>query len=64
VNPEGSALRELAEVTEDDASLAWSPDGSQIFLYGSSGARLVDVASDNADLLPYIAGFGAISWLL
>ena len=63
VNRDGSGLRELAEVTEDDASLAWSPDDSQIFVYGSSGARMVDVATGNAEALPYIAGFGAISWL-
>ena len=63
VSRDGSGLRELADLSEDDASLAWSPDGSQIFVYGSSGARLVDVATGTIDVLRYIAGFGAVSWL-
>jgi hypothetical protein len=32
-------------------------------VYGSNGTRLVDTATGETDLLPYLAGFGAISWL-
>ena len=63
VNRDGSGLRQLAAVGADDASLAWSPDGSAIFVYGSTGARVVDANTGETDLLPYLAGFGAISWL-
>lgn len=63
VGRDGSGLRRLAPVGADDGSLAWSPDGSQIFVYGSTGARLVEVPSGETALMTYLAGFGAISWL-
>jgi hypothetical protein len=50
-------------VGADDASLAWSPDGSQIFVYGTTGSRLVEVATGQTTPLPYLAGFGAVAWL-
>jgi hypothetical protein len=63
VGRDGSGVHRLAGVGADDASLAWSPDGSEIFVYGSTGARLVNVATGEATLLGYLAGFGAIAWL-
>jgi Tol biopolymer transport system component len=63
VQRDGSGLRQLAAVGADDASLAWSPDGAQLFVYGSTGARLVDANTGETDMLPYLAGFGAIAWL-
>jgi WD40-like Beta Propeller Repeat len=63
VQRDGSGLRQLAAVGADDASLSWSPDGAQLFVYGSTGARLVDATTGETDLLPYLAGFGAIAWL-
>ena len=63
VGSDGLGMHRLANVGADDASLAWSPDGSEIFVYGSAGARLVEVASGEATLMSYLAGFGAISWL-
>jgi Tol biopolymer transport system component len=63
VNGDGSGLRQLAPVGADDASVSWSPDGTTLFVYGSTGARLVDAATGETDLLPYLAGFGATSWL-
>jgi hypothetical protein len=63
VNRDGSGLRQLAAVGADDASLAWSPDASQLFVYGSTGARLVTATSGETELLSHLTGFGAISWL-
>jgi hypothetical protein len=63
VERDGSGLRKLAAVGADDGSLTWSPDGSEIFVYGTTGARLVEVPSGQTTLLPYLAGFGAIAWL-
>jgi Tol biopolymer transport system component len=63
VQRDGSGLRRLAAVGADDASLAWSPDGSQIFVYGTTGSRLVEVATGQTTPLPYLAGFGAVAWL-
>jgi hypothetical protein len=53
----------IAAVGPDGASVAWSPDEAELFVYGSTGARLVDATTGETDLLPYLAGFGAIAWL-
>jgi hypothetical protein len=63
VGRDGLGMHRLANVGADYASLAWSPDGSEIFVYGSTGARLVEVANGETKLMSYLAGFGAISWL-
>jgi Tol biopolymer transport system component len=63
VNVDGSAPRRLAELGADDGSIAWSPDGSQLFVYGGTGSFLVDAASGAVTPLPYITGYGATAWL-
>ena len=63
VGRDGSGLHQVAPVGADDASVAWSPDGSQLFVYGSTGARLVDASTGETQLLTFLAGFGAIAWL-
>lgn len=63
VQRDGSGLHQLAAVGADDASLAWSPDGTELMVYGSTGARIVDSATGATDVLTFLAGFGAIAWL-
>jgi Tol biopolymer transport system component len=63
VNVDGSATRRLAALAADDGMLAWSPDGSQIFVYGGLGSFLVEVATAEVTPLGYVAGYGAGAWL-
>lgn len=63
IGVDGSGLRRLAMVGADDASLAWSPDGLRIFVYGDSGSFLVLTANGAVTSLPRIVGDGAISWI-
>jgi dipeptidyl aminopeptidase/acylaminoacyl peptidase len=42
INSDGSGLRRLAHVESDDGSVSWSPNGTQLFVYGGTGAHLVD----------------------
>jgi Tol biopolymer transport system component len=63
VDSDGSGAHELAQVEADDASVAWSPDGSSLLVYGGSGSYLVDAGSGEVQSLPYLAGFGSIAWL-
>jgi hypothetical protein len=60
---DGSNAHELAQVEGDDASVAWSPDGSQLLVYGGGGSYLVDVDSGNFQVLAYLVGYGSIAWL-
>jgi len=63
IDPHGGEPRQLAALGADDPSLAWSPDGQQVFVYSGSGSVLIDVASGEVDHLDYLAGYGAIAWL-
>jgi Tol biopolymer transport system component len=63
VNADGSAPRLLAEIGADDGSIAWSPDGSELFVYGGTGSFLVDATTGAVTRLPYISGYGATAWL-
>jgi WD40-like Beta Propeller Repeat len=63
VNADGTNLRQIPDVIDDDPSVAWSPDGSQLLVYGGWGSFVVDMASGNAEALPYLAGYGSIAWL-
>jgi Tol biopolymer transport system component len=63
VAPDGSGAHELAQVEGDDASVAWSPDGSELLVYGGGGSYLVDAGSGTFQVLPYLVGYGSIAWL-
>ena len=42
---DGSDLRRLTELGEDDASVAWAPDGRWLAFQGLGGLYLVEYAS-------------------
>jgi hypothetical protein len=63
VGGDGSGARELAAVGADDGSVAWSPDGASLLVYGGGGGFLVDASSGNSQTLGYLAGYGSIAWL-
>jgi dipeptidyl aminopeptidase/acylaminoacyl peptidase len=60
---DGSDPRLLAAIGADDPSLAWSPDGTQLFAYAGTGSSIVEVASGDVTSLPYIVGYGGTVWL-
>ncbi len=63
VDADGSNLRQVPDVMNDDASLARSPDGTRLLVYGGWGTGLVDLAQGTSDLLPFLPGYGAVAWL-
>lgn len=62
VDASGANLRRLALLTEDDAAVAWSPDGRWIAVSGLSGLRLVSVADGTVRQTSTIGSYGAIDW--
>ena len=63
VSADGSGVRRLAELGGDDATVAWSPDGGQLFVYGGTGSFLVDASTGEVTPIPYVAGYGGVAWL-
>lgn len=63
VGRDGSNAHELADVEGDDASVAWSPDGSELLIYGGGGGYLVEAGSGTFQMLSYLVGYGSIAWL-
>jgi hypothetical protein len=63
VNADGTNLHQIQDVVDDDPSVAWSPDGSQLLIYGGWGSFLVDTTSGNAAAYPYVVGYGSVGWL-
>jgi Tol biopolymer transport system component len=61
VRPDGRDLR-LVLPAEDDPSLAWSPDGSGVAIYGGRGLGLLSPSGEMRMLKDEIIGFGAIDW--
>jgi Tol biopolymer transport system component len=63
VEADGTDLRQVPDVVNDDPSVTWSPDGGQLLIYGGWGSFLVDLASDETTSLPFVAGYGSVAWL-
>jgi Tol biopolymer transport system component len=53
----------LGQLGADDGSVAWSPDGAGLFVYGGAGSFIVDANTAEVTPLSYIAGYGTTSWV-
>ncbi|HEY2595602.1 MAG TPA: hypothetical protein VGK33_17050 [Chloroflexota bacterium] len=54
---------QLAPLGADDGTVAWSPDGAQLFVYGGTGSFIVDANSAEVTPLSFVSGYGATSWV-
>ena len=62
VRSDGADLRRLTELGEDDAAIAWSPDGQWLALQGMRGVYVVERASRRVIRLSDGADQGRIDW--
>jgi Tol biopolymer transport system component len=63
VDADGSHRQPVPEILADDPSVAWSPDGAQLLIYGGYVSYLVNVGTGEALPLPALTGYGAAAWL-
>ena len=62
IRRDGTGLRRLTDLAEDDPSVAWSPEGRWVAFQGGSGIHVVDVATTALYLLSETVGFGGMDW--
>jgi Tol biopolymer transport system component len=59
---DGSGLRRLTELAEDDPSVTYSPDGRWLAFQGGSGVYLVDATTTALYHISDAVGFGGMDW--
>jgi Tol biopolymer transport system component len=62
VRPDGTDLRRLTSFFDDDASIAWSPDGRWLVVYASEATQAVSADGSASYCLFGSGGFGALEW--
>jgi Tol biopolymer transport system component len=62
IRTDGSGLRRLTDLSEDDPSIAWSPDGRWLAFQGGTGVYVVDVGPGTLYQISEAVGFGGIDW--
>lgn len=62
VDLSGANLRRLAFLSEDDAAIAWSPDGRWIAVGSATGLRLVSLADGGVRVISTLGSYGGIDW--
>ena len=63
VNSDGTGLKRLAEIAENQPSLAWTSDGSTLFAVGATAFWKIDAASGKAQQAGSGVPLGQIIWL-
>ena len=62
VGADGANLRRFAQLSIDDAAVAWSPDGRWIGIAGADGVRILSVSDGTQTFVSTGGSFGAIDW--
>ncbi len=63
INLDGSGLTRLADVNEDEPNVAWSPNGTQIAVFGPSALRVVEAKPNGrSEKLVDQGGYGIVDW--
>jgi Tol biopolymer transport system component len=61
VTTDGGQPRRLTNLMEDEMSVAWSPDGTELAIYASRGLYLADLKGSTT-MLHNGGGYGGIDW--
>ncbi len=62
IGVDGTGLRRLTELAEDDPSLAYSPDGHWLAFQGGSGVYVVNLGTTALYHISDAVGFGGMDW--
>jgi Tol biopolymer transport system component len=59
---DGSNLQRVADIKDDDPTVAWSPDGSRMAVFGVAALYLVDSKGGATTKLVEQGGYGGLDW--
>ena len=62
VNLDGSAMTRIADIKDDDPTVAWSPDGSKLAIFGVAALYVVDGHGGPTEKLVDQGGYGGLDW--
>ncbi len=62
VNLDGSDMTRVADIKDDDPTLAWSPDGSKLAIFGVAALYVVDARGGPTSKLVEQGGYGGLDW--
>jgi Tol biopolymer transport system component len=62
LNLDGSNLTRIADIKDDDPTVAWSPDGSKLAIFGVAALFVVDAKGGPPDKLVDQGGYGGLDW--
>lgn len=59
---DGSGLTRVADIKDDDPTVAWSPDGAKLMIFGVGALFVVDAKGGRPDKLIDQGGYGGLDW--
>jgi len=62
MNLDGSDMKRIADIKDDDPTVAYSPDGAKLAIFGVAALFLVDSAGGPTQKLVEPGGYGGLSW--
>lgn len=62
LNLDGSDMKRIADIKDDDPTVAWSPDGAKLSIFGVAALFLVDAKGGPTQKLTDQGGYGGLSW--
>jgi Tol biopolymer transport system component len=62
LNLDGSNLTRIADIKDDDPTLAWAPDGTKLVIFGVAALYAADAKGGSTEKLVDQGGYGGIDW--
>jgi Tol biopolymer transport system component len=62
MNLDGGEMTRLADIKDDDPTVAWSPDGTKLAIFGVAALYVVDAKGGPTNKLVDQGGYGGLDW--
>jgi len=62
LNLDGGGLSRIADIKDDDPTVAWSPDGAKMAIFGVAALYMVDAKGGPTTKLVEQGGYGGLDW--